>query len=419
MGRLILAAACLAAAAGCSRGDDAAAGAGPYASRVRSAVPKVEQAIGLKFKTPPKVESRSRDEVRQFLEAAFNRDLPAAKLAGIERAYKRLGLLPDSLRLRDYMLELLTEQVAGYYDPATKVLYIVEGSPDDMVGVTLTHELVHALQDQYLNLDSLQKADADNDRKTAAQAMIEGQATYEQLSAMSGGGDIAAALPGGWDRMRDMIRDAQSQMPIFASAPLIIQETLIFPYLSGAEFVRRFETRQAAKGPLEDVPTSTEQVMHEDAFFGTRDEPTTITLPAPTGATDVHQDNLGEFETRLFLFQHLQDQAAAVRGAAGWDGDRYMLVETPRGDGLVWATVWDSAVDAAEFRDLLERVIQKRYGANTFRRSGEGTRIFTSGGRTVELTAGSSGDRPMVVMVDLPEGGPAGLAPLGAIRLAP
>jgi hypothetical protein len=222
---------------------DRSAGTGPYAKEVATAIPEIEKSVGLKFKTPPKVESKSKDEVRAFLEKKFDEDLPALELAGAEKSYKLLGLIPDTLDLRKFMLRLLTEQVAGYYDPETKVLYVVgtEGTgpgavTPEMIAVTITHELVHALQDQYFPLDSLEKEHGDNDRASAVQAVVEGEAVYEQMSAMLGGNTVAMALPGGWDRVRQMIRDAQGTMPVFATAPMFIQETLLFPYLSGAEF---------------------------------------------------------------------------------------------------------------------------------------------------------------------------------------
>ena len=81
---------------------------------------------------------------------------------------------------RAFMLELLSEQVVGYYDPAKKVLYVVDGAPEEMVNVTIAHELVHALQDQYINLDSLEKLTYDSDRQTAMQTVIEGQATFAE-----------------------------------------------------------------------------------------------------------------------------------------------------------------------------------------------------------------------------------------------
>ncbi len=374
------------------------------ASKVADAIPRLEEATGLTFKTPPKFEARTKDEVRQFLEQRFLTDMPDAELRGSERSYKRFGLLPDSLDLRKFMLSLLTEQIVGYYDPTAKVLYIVQGASDEMVAVTVSHELVHALQDQYFNLDSLQKVRGHNDRQIAAQAVIEGQATFEQLSAMLGGGTMVANLPGGWERVRTLIRENNASMPVFSSAPMLIQETLLFPYLSGAEFMRAFKEKAAGKSPFGMMPVSSEQVMHDDRYFLNRDDPTVVTLPAPPGKV-IYENDLGEFETRLLLFQHLKDRDAAYRGAAGWDGDRYVLFESGRGgEGLAWVSVWDTSIDAAEFFDLMDTAILKRFGAVKPSQASQSTRVYSARGRTIAVTATEIGGRPVVVYVDVPAG---------------
>lgn len=378
--------------------------ASPYESKIANAIPKLEAATGLKFKTPPKFEARTKDEVRSFLEKSFANEVPAEELKGSERVYKRLGLLPDTLDLTKYMLALLSEQVVGYYDPKTKVLYIVQGASDEMVSVTVSHELVHALQDQYIDLDSLQKARGNNDRQSAAQAVIEGEATYEQLSSMLGNGALLNSLPGGWDRVRQMIRENNATMPVFSQAPTLIQETLLFPYLSGAEFMRTFKEKFPGKAPFGNMPVSSEQVLHEDRFFTARDDPTTITLPPLKAGKAVYENNFGEFETRLFLFQHLKDRDAAYRGAAGWDGDRYVLFDLPRGEGLAWASVWDTSVDAAEFFDLLDTSIIKRFGNVKPTQASQSQRSYTAGGRTLSVSITDVSGRAVVLYVDVPAG---------------
>jgi hypothetical protein len=375
-----------------------------YAEKVADAVPRLEKTVGLEFKTPPKFEARSRDDVRQFLERRFAEDLPDEELRGTERAYKRFGMLPDTLDLKKFMLALLTEQIAGYYDPSTKVLYIVQGASDEMVSITLAHELVHALQDQHFNLDSLQKVRNRNDRQVAAQAVIEGQATLEQISSMIGGGNSLSNLPGGWDRVRELIRDGQNSMPVFAGAPILIQETLLFPYLSGAEFMKGFKEKNPGKVVFSDMPVSTEQVMHEDRFFISRDEPTTVTLPVPDGARAVYENDLGEFETRLFLFQHLKDRDTAYRGAAGWDGDRFLSYQTARGDALVWVSVWDTSIDAAEFYDIMDTALLKRFENLKPSSASQTRRVYTAGNRTIAVSVSDVGGRPIVIYADVPAG---------------
>lgn len=412
--RLAAAAIALALVAGCRHGDPSLAQG--VDARVKAAIPKVEKAVGVPFKRAPRYELLSRAQVRDYLVRQFETSQSQAQFAGEEAADKVLGLIPDTLHLKSYLIDLLTEQVIGYYDPATKLLYVNRDAPPEFLGLTITHELVHALQDQYFNLDSMQKsAGIDDDRSSAAQAVAEGEAVFEQMSIMTRG-NIAVSLPGGWERIREQIRDAQSSQPRFSAAPMYVQETLLFPYLSGAEFVRRFKAKYPGQLPTSRMPTSTEQVLHEDAYFGAHpDAPTKVTLPSV--ADSVWSNDLGEFGTRLFLYQHLKDQNAAVRAAMGWDGDRFTVFRTAGGNGIAWVTVWDTPTDAAEFVSALQDAMTKRYGGSSTG-SGGGARTITGGGRLVRITPGESGGRDVVLFVDVPQGASPAVMDLARVKLA-
>ncbi len=390
------------------------------ARRVAEAVPGIEKATGLKFKTPPRYEARTRDQVREFLLRKLTEENPAQQLANEERALKLFGLIPDTLDLKKLFLSLYTEQIVGFYDPATKTLYVVQDAPKDLLGVTVSHELVHALQDQYIDLDSLYKANQPQaDRQLAVQAVIEGQATYEQMSAMLGGdANIAARLPGGWDKVREMIRDAQGSMPVFATSPTVVQETLIFPYLSGAEFVRRFESERPGQDLLKDLPASTEQLLETKAFFGTpKDDPTIVTLPALRGATSDYDSQMGEFGTRILVYEHVKDQHIAFQAAQGWDGDRYALLRTPQGAGIAWVTVWDTPMDAAEFVDAMAESTLQRYGGTPAKSAAGDVRAYTGGGRSVAIRNAEIGGRLVVLWVDVPAGASTDVIDLKAVTL--
>jgi hypothetical protein len=388
------------AVTGCDRRKNA--GPAGLQRRVEMAVPQIEQATGLKFKTPPKMETSTRAQVREFLLHKFNESTPAEQLRGEEAAYKLFGLIPDTMDLRRFLLELLTEQIVGYYDPTTKVLYVVGDAPSDLLGITITHELVHALQDQYVNLDSIQNLKGNSDRQGAAQAVLEGQATYEHMKILLGTSNLATRLEGGWDRVRDAIRESQSSMPVFASAPLAIQESLLFPYLSGAEFVRRYQKNRPSGSMLDSMPQSSEQILSEEAYFGEpRDLPTTITLG---GGSFVHEETMGEFGTRLFVYQHTRSQPDAVGAAHGWDGDRYRVVEAGEGTGLLWVTAWDTATDAAQFVDAVGQAIGKRYRTGAPSVSRRGVRTYTGSERTVVLTPIERNGKNLVMYVDVPAG---------------
>jgi hypothetical protein len=389
---------------------------GPYADEVRSAIPAIEKGTGLKFKTQPKVERRSAAQVREFVVKQFNDSRAATDIAGLEGAYKVLGLLPDTMQLKALLLRLLEEQIVGYYDPATKVLYIVDKAPKAEVATTVTHELVHALQDQYISLDSIQKSEANNDQQTAAQAVIEGQAMFEQLAILSGSRG-AVIGEGMWDRVRTAIRQNQSGMPIFASAPTILQESLLFPYLSGAEFVRAFSQKRPGQIPFNAMPKSTEQILHSYMYFEKQDTPSVVTLPALRGGTAMYQNTLGEFETRVFFFEHLGDRDLAVNAAAGWDGDRYAVLNTAAGRGFVWVTVWDTPVDAGQFYQAMDVTITKRFTVTVKPGTSSSSKQYSSKTREIRLETVEIGGRPAVVYIEMPAGQSTAVIDVGKVTV--
>src|SRR5262245_8818372 len=121
----------------------------------REVAPRVERAVGLKFKRPPKVALRSKEQVRKYIGAKLASDDPPAELAKFTSAYRLRRMSPDSLDLRALFLELYAEQVVGFFDQDSSTLYVVERSDPLQVRLILMHELVHALQDQYVPLDSI------------------------------------------------------------------------------------------------------------------------------------------------------------------------------------------------------------------------------------------------------------------------
>ena len=411
-----LAAAALFVTAACRREGPERSQHGPYADRVAQDVPQIEKSVGVPFKHPPKLEIKSRDQVRAFVLAQLEDSTTQRELAGKEAAYKVLGLIPDTMNVRKLFVDLLTEQILGIYDPKTKVLYVMNGAPDEIVSITIYHELVHALQDQYINLDSLQRQTGDDDRVLAAQSVIEGEATYEQMVwALGGRGNVATRMPGGQERIRDMIRESQAS-PIFSAAPMVIQEELLFPYINGQDFVGRLKERQPGTLPFRAMPQSTEQVMHDRAYFASpRDMPLHVTLPPLPN--QIYTNTLGEFDTRLFLFEHLQDQRVAAQGAIGWGGDRYTVVRTPSGPGLAWVTAWDTPVDAAEFVDALGQATQKRYRVTGRTLGAGGARTYSGRGRTVVVTPREIGGKNAVLVVDVPAGVSPQLLDLGRVTI--
>jgi hypothetical protein len=403
------------AAVGCR--DGSKAGDAPFADKVAADVPMIEKALGVKFKTPPKLEIRTREQVREFLLQKLHEPEVQKQLANQGNTFKVLGMLPDTFHLTDFFVKVLTEQIIGYYDPKTKVLYVVGDALEEYAGITIMHELIHALQDQYMNLDSLEHITGDDDRAAAIQAVIEGQATYNQVWLMSGGnGNVAAQLPGGWESMRTTIREAQKTQPVFSSAPMVIQETLLFPYINGADFARRYKGVHARQLPIDTFPISTKQLMHDSAYFSKKpDLPSIVELQV---AGSVDQNDFGEFGTRLFIFQHTRDQDRSIRASNGLDGDRYALLKASNGgSAFVWATVWDTPGDAAEFMSAIDAVMQKRFFIRP-RIEGE-LRHFEAPKRTIEVNVREINGRPVVLYVDVPTGTSTKVIDFSRVKVTP
>jgi hypothetical protein len=363
-------------------------------------LPRVEESSRIRAATPPALATSSRENLEGFLSRALVEQLPEEKANAVAAVYARLGLLPDTLQLGPLFRSLLLEQVVGYYDPVRDTLYVVEDVPEGQLQPILVHELVHALQDQQTDLDSLTRSVSErNDRAAAAQAALEGHATYVMMewliSSQTGATVDLTAMPDLGGLLGGLDPALLAGTPVMRDAPRIVRESLIFPYIGGLVFLQRVWSASPAR-PLPfgaDLPESTEQVLHPERFLGDRDHPTEVEFredpPAPW--REIHSDGLGELETRLFLEEHLGDPDAAATAAEGWDGDRYRLLRDSDREVLIWASVWDSEPDAAEFEAAVTRGFERRYADG-------------AGARAVGVERREAEGRPVVIVVDAPAG---------------
>lgn len=337
---------------------------------IDSVLPRLEVIAGLKKLRDVRMEEQSRDSLRKYIEARMQEELPAAELDAIQATYQALGVLSPDIDLKKLLLDLYTEQVVGYYDPVTKNLFVVKGVPTDQVRPVVVHELVHALQDQHTNLDSLIGRARGNDRQSAAQAAVEGHATvvmFAMLAEEQSGGPVdPRQLPDIGEQIRPSLEAQNAQFPVFQKAPRILRETMLFPYAGGASFVQKLWAQPLNSGfgdpypaPLgEKLPQSTEQILHpESRFLTARDEPTELRLEGGS-AKRVYENSLGELELSVVLEEHLG--AARRRSTTGWDGDRYRLVEHDGRHALIFYSVWDDAASADAFAGAYREIAAKR-----------------------------------------------------------
>jgi hypothetical protein len=285
----------------------------------------------------------------------FDKDNPADYVAANERLYKALGLLDEDQSLRDLFLDLVGSQVAGFYRPDEKKLFVVSrsGAVNGADKITFAHEYDHALQDA--NFDVFQDPEAlrdQSDEALARAAVYEGDATL--LMSLW-------ALPNlTQQEVQDVVaagNDPEANA-ILARTPDILTEDLLFPYNAGALFIQQFHQEggwDAINDIFAELPVSTEQVMHPDKYVA-REAPVQVAVPIDlasrlgSGWTSTLEDTWGEFQTAIWLRESGVPVADANAAAAGWGGDRLVVMGGPGGAwSVVMNSTWDTADDAAEF----------------------------------------------------------------------
>ena len=309
-------------------------------------LPDLAARAGMELSAPVRLEKRSRDELVRYLRMTLDEDLSEAEAQARTDAYALLGMVEPDLDLRGVLLGLYTEQVAGFYEPDSTALFVLDDQPEAAVEALLIHELVHAVQDQNVPLDELTDPSLGNDRATAAQAAIEGHATlvmFEYLTEQLTGAPIdLSQIPDFESQIRPALTGMNQQFPALAQAPRVIRESLLFPYIEGAVFVQRLWSDGARQNPFGPrMPGSTEQIIHNGAA-----SPVELLVQVAEGEV-VLNDVLGSFELQIML-EDVLGLPGGIPGAgdagtlaSAWDGDRYVLVESASGGrSLLWVAVW-------------------------------------------------------------------------------
>ena len=332
---------------------------------------------------------KTKDEIEQSVIRDLDEKTTAAEFEASQKTLVRLGLISKSFRLRDYLVQLLREQVAGYYEPKTKEFYLAAWLPLADQKRVIAHELVHALQDQHFDLKRFEKwPKGDSDAELAAHSLVEGEATlvmiqydFEQQGLKLDSARLTALSEALLDQDSDS--DAKNY-PMLAGAPRVLKQNLQFPYFYGAGFVAsvlKGGSWQSLDGSYTSLPASTEQIMHPEKFLA-HEKPVKIQfgdLLAALGKEWKQEDDdvNGEFGYQVALGEFIP-KLEARGAAAGWGGDRYALFENKASGAtvLVEYTTWDSATDAQEFFDSYTARTEKRYRiSKTVEASGK-SRVF-------------------------------------------
>jgi hypothetical protein len=320
---------------------------------------RVEVARNLHFRAPVVAEHVTQAAVPALLEAELDRSTPPEQLAREQALAEALALLPRGADLRATLLSWQAQAVAGFYSPATRRLFVVQGAgaaggiAEDGV---LIHELAHALQDQRSQLLAARiGVQANDDLQFALGAFLEGDALWTELRDEA----LASGFPqpsGAEFRAR-----FEAEAPDGAGVPLLLRESFLRQYPLGyavaAELVARGGLA-ALSAALEDPPLSSEELLHRERYLLPSARrplewfPESVEGFAPEpGCKPVTSTSYGELGIRVWLSEAGLPDAEAALGADGWDGDRAWLLRCAGGPVVAWLIQLDSESEARELEE--------------------------------------------------------------------
>src|ERR1700752_3064309 len=329
---------------------------------------EMSKLISLPILSPLKKSLRSRDEIQAYLLQKMNEDKDADKRYADQKTMEKFGLLPKDYPLDETLVKVLTEQIAGLYDPDSQEFFIADWNSLADERAVMSHELTHALQDQHFHIDQWTDAAKPNDdAELARDAVIEGSAMAAMLDYELGGKGSIRDL-GDFDPSM-LLGDVDSS-PELTKAPKVLQDELLFPYLAGIQFTQRF--LKASNGwpdfhkIFEKPPVSTQQIMHPDLYMQGV-VPAKIELPATKGALPAEwkkldENNMGEFGVQEVFKQFLAKNRATAL-AATWAGDRYAIFENQKNKRtlLLFRIRLTDETAAARFFGAYSEVLELKY----------------------------------------------------------
>lgn len=347
-----------------------------YEDAFESILPSMRR---LPFTSKVKRSVTKREDMRDMLIKEFEADSTPEEFRANETALKAFGFVKREVNLKELLIQVYSEEIAAFYDPKTKTMHLIKedaakakkqpsfleqlfgkssGFDKDERKTVIAHELTHALADQHFDIDAMQeKVKKNDDRALAVSALVEGEAT---LTMMGVGIDDWKGTQITQLRSEDLDRMFSFMTPFLSflgggdslkSAPPIISESMLFPYVRGLVFCAKLVNSggwKAVDDAYRNPPLSTEQILHPDKYGDDPDLPMTVDLGALNSDGDwkeLGRNVLGEMQLAVLLRNH-----GGKSAAAGWDGDAYAVFEGPANElALVWLTTWDSEHDAIEF----------------------------------------------------------------------
>ena len=349
---------------------------------------------GLPIKSQVKRQIISRASVESYLKEKFDEDESARRMQRDEIVLKKFGLLDRDFALKPFLLALLKEQIEAYYDSKTKTVYMLDWVDIEEQKPVLAHELTHALQDQHSDLDkwSDQTPDdvslnssgdtdhlAKDEMDTARQAVVEGQATAVMMDyILRPMGKSLVKDPEVMDFVKQQM-SASEDSPVLARAPLLLSESLLFPYREGLSFEQDVWMDQgqtaAFTGTLDHPPTSSWEIINPREYEK-RHLPAIPLLPNTHPLVDklykpYDIGQMGQLDVRILTELFGGDQAArdltpAWDGGLYWAGQRLSaqtVAEQASTDSIAifYLSAWKNSASAQAFAQLYANELGRKY----------------------------------------------------------
>ena len=281
-----------------------------------------------------------------------------------DQVWEGLFIVGESTGTDETFNSTLGASVQGYYSPGDEQIVLVSDSPTPTVDrATLAHELVHALQDQQFDLGP---GGDTQDQQLATDGVVEGEANYIEAI-------YQRRCEQGWSCVSTPASEGGGGgTPSDYNRGLFL--TIYQPYATGPTFVDTVRERSGWGGVdrlHEDVPESSEQVIHPETYPD--EQPANVTVPDRSSDEwerfdhDPVADTVGEASVyAMFVSNGVADPEGdqysyRSQPSAGWGGDAFVPYTDGDGDAedaYVWVTAWDTERDAEQFHrtyvDLLE-----------------------------------------------------------------
>ncbi|MGD0791765.1 MAG: hypothetical protein ABR920_08345 [Terriglobales bacterium] len=346
------------------------------------------QDTGLPIKHEVKRRLTKRDEVQSYIQKSMKEDKDAKRLERSSAVLKKFGLLPRNFDLPNFLVTMLREQVAGYYDVKTKTVNLLNWVDAEQQKPVLAHELTHALQDQSFGIEKWMKGstedtdkkkndpspgDIENDEETSArQAVVEGQAMVVLVDySLAPTGKTLLDSPQIVDALKQGMLVGSADSPAFRDAPIFLKEELTFPYRYGLDFTAALlqagGKELAYAGAFKDPPKTTREIMEPQTYLAHE-------KLEPMKMIDMERDfkgydpfdigAMGEFDVDILVEQYAGREAAGAM-YPGWRGG-YYFAGKPKADksaplGVLYVSRWSSAAKAAEFAAVYAKSLAERY----------------------------------------------------------